>query len=340
MRAVTVLPGGGLGVVDKPEPTAGEGEVVIAVERCGICGSDLHMKASGLIGPGAVMGHEFCGRVVDSGSGPDKIAEGTLVSVLPAGRCGVCAMCTSGRSELCPAQGATSIGLGFNDGAYAELCKAPARSCYAMPAGMTVDQGALVEPYAVALHAVRRSQVAADPSLKVAVIGAGPIGLLTVAALRGEGATNVVVAERADVRADLASTVGASAVVRDVSKLATAFGGEQPDVVFDCAGSVATPPLALEVVRAGGEIVLVGVVNIGETLNMPGLLWIIKQVDVRSSIAYTNTEFGESVDAVAAGAIDPSVLVSETRPLEAADASFEDLAAGRAVKLLLSPALG
>lgn len=339
MRAVTVLPGGALGVVDKPEPSAGEGEVVVAVERCGICGSDLHLRSSGLIGPGAVMGHEFCGRVVDRGSGVEGLAEGSMVSVLPAGRCGTCAMCTSGRSELCPAQGMTSIGLGFNDGAYAELCKVPARSCYPMPSTMSVERGAVVEPFAVALHAVRRSRVAADAGLKIGVIGAGPIGLLTVAALRREGATHVAVAERAEVRAELATAMGAASVVREAGALAGAFGGEQPDVIFDCAGSPATPPLALEAVRAGGEIVLVGVVDIGQTLDMPGLLWIVKEVDVLSSIAYTDEEFGEAVDAVAAGAVDTSVLVSETRPLDAADASFADLAAGRAVKLLLSPAL-
>ncbi|MDQ1402617.1 MAG: (R,R)-butanediol dehydrogenase / meso-butanediol dehydrogenase / diacetyl reductase [Actinomycetota bacterium] len=340
MRAVSVLPGGELAVVDKPDPTPGEGEVVIAVERCGICGSDLHLKSSGLIGPGAVMGHEFCGRVVDRGAGTDGVAEGDLVSVLPSGRCGVCALCVSGRSELCPAQAMTAIGLGFNDGAYAEFCKAPVRSCYPIPDGMTVEQGALVEPYAVALHAVHRSRVVADPGLKVGVIGAGPIGLLTVAALRGEGATNVVVAERAEMRAELASSMGAASLVSNAGALATAFGGEQPDVIFDCAGSPLTPPLALEAVTAGGEIVLVGVVDIGQTLDMPGLLWIIKQVDVRSSIAYTDEEFGQSVDAVAKGVIDPAVLVSDTRPLAAAQASFDDLAAGRAVKLLLSPALG
>jgi (R,R)-butanediol dehydrogenase/meso-butanediol dehydrogenase/diacetyl reductase len=209
-----------------------------------------------------------------------------------------------------------------------------------MPAGMTVEQGALVEPYAVALHAVRRSRVASEPSLKVGVIGAGPIGLLTVAALRAEGATIVTVAERAEMRAELATSVGATSVVADAGRLATAFGGEPPDVIFDCAGSPVTPPLALEAVRAGGEIVLVGVVDIGQTLDMNGLLWIIKEVDVRSSIAYTDDEFAESVQAVAKGVIDPAVLVSDTRPLDAAQASFEDLAAGRAVKVLLSPALG
>ena len=336
MKAVA-FDSGTLVVVDKPEPSPGDGEVVVAVERCGICGSDLHFKASGMLPPGAVMGHEFAGRIAAVGDGVNGLVEGQSVAVLPAGRCdGSCPSCSRGRTALCVQQGATSIGLGFRDGAYAELVRTGASTCHPMPEGMSFEQGALVEPYAVGLHAVRRS--AAGPGRAVAVIGAGPIGLMTLAALHAEGVTDVVVAERSESRAALAAELGAT-VVDEASRLSSAGGGAL-DVVFDCAGVVATPPLALEQVRAGGQVVLVGAVNPGEMLQMPGLLWLVKEVDVLPSIGYETAEFAEAVTAVAVGTVDASRLVSDVRPLAAAEQSFADLAApGGPVKVMLDPTL-
>src|SRR5436309_4423152 len=130
MRAVAMTPDGTLEVVDKPEPEAGPGEVVVAVERCGICGSDLHIKSSGMLPPGAVMGHEFAGTVAQRGDGVDELAEGQRVSVLPALQCGMCDMCKAGKGQLCANQAGTALGLGTNDGAYAEYVRVPALSCY------------------------------------------------------------------------------------------------------------------------------------------------------------------------------------------------------------------
>jgi (R,R)-butanediol dehydrogenase/meso-butanediol dehydrogenase/diacetyl reductase len=328
---------GTLEVVDKPEPTAGPTDVVVAVERCGICGSDLHLKHARLLPPGAVMGHEFGGTVLAAGEQVTNVREGERVAVLPAERCGTCALCTSGRSEICPTQMMTSIGLGFRDGAYAEQVLAAAKSCFPLPDGMTADQAALVEPYAVALHAVRRSAAARAGVSTAAVIGAGPIGLFTLAALRNEGVEAVAIAERSESRAAIADQLGATHVVAEAGRLGTVLG-QPPDVVFDCAGVPATAPIALEAVRSGGQVVLVGVVNPGEMLAMPGTLWIVKEVDVLSALAYTDDEFGEAVQAVASGAVDPAQVVSDVRPLDAAEASFTELTQpGGPVKVLLSP---
>jgi (R,R)-butanediol dehydrogenase/meso-butanediol dehydrogenase/diacetyl reductase len=226
----------------------------------------------------------------------------------------------------------------MHDGGYAELVRAPARSCFVLPEGMTSEQAALVEPFAVALHAVRRSRAAGGRGAQtVGIIGAGPIGLFTLAALRREGVTDIAVAERNEGRAAIADRMGATTVVSDAAKLGAALG-EPPEVVFDCAGVTATPPLALEIARMGGQVVLVGVVNPGDMLAMPGLLWVVKEVDVVPSIAYTIDEFAESVDAVAARAVDPDIVVSDVRPLEAAEQSFHDLVQPDGpVKVLLSP---
>ena len=335
MRAVAFTADGTLEVVDRPEPTPGPLDVVVQVERCGICGSDLHLKQARLLPPGAVMGHEFGGSVVAVGDEVTDVVEGQRVAVLPADRDRTCAACEAGKDHLCGLQFMTGIGLGMNDGGYAELVRAPARSCFPLPDRMTSDQAALVEPFAVALHGVRRSR--ARKGTTAAVIGAGPIGLLTLAALQREGVTDIAVAERSDSRAAIAEQMGASVVVGDAPALGSALG-EPPEVVFDCAGVTATPPIALEVARMGGQIVLVGVVNPGDMLAMPGLLWVVKEVDVLPSIAYTIDEFAESVAAVAAGAVDAGVIVSDVRPLEAAEQSFADLVQpGGPVKVLLSP---
>ena len=337
MRAVAFTAEGTLEVVEKPEPIAGPTDVVVAVERCGICGSDLHVKQARLLPPGAVMGHEFGGTVLSVGGAVNNVVPGQRVAVLPAERCGTCPLCTSGRGEICPTQMTTALGLGFRDGAYAEQVLAAATSCFPLPDGMTSEQAALVEPYAVALHAVRRSASAHGRASTAAVIGAGPIGLFTLAALRNEGVEAVAVAERSPSRAAMADRMGAAAVVEQARRLAAVLG-DQPDVVFDCAGVAETAPVALEVVRSGGQVVLVGVVNPGDMLAMPGTLWIIKEVDVLSALAYTDDEFEEAVAAVAAGAVDADVVVSDVRPLEAAEASFAELTQpGGPVKVLLSP---
>ncbi|HZQ29221.1 MAG TPA: alcohol dehydrogenase catalytic domain-containing protein [Acidimicrobiales bacterium] len=332
MRAVAVQADGALAVVDKPEPTPGPGEVLVQVERCGICGSDLHLRNSGFIPPGAVMGHEFAGTVIAG-----DLPAGTRVAVLPSGRDGTCEQCRAGKSHLCPAQAMTAIGLGLNDGAYAELVRAPARSCIPVPDGMSFEQGALVEPYAVALHAVRRSRAAA-PNANVGVIGAGPVGLLTIAALRHHGVERITVAERSETRAAAAAALGPNVQVTDDASRLLRTAGDPFDVIFDAAGVTTTLPIALEATTPGGQLVLVGVVDIGEMYAMPGMLWVIKEVDVLPSIAYTDDEFREAVDHVAGGAVPTETVVSDIRPLDAAEASFQDLVRpGGPVKVLLSP---
>lgn len=337
MRALAFT-AGDLDVVDKPDPEPGRDEVVVRVARCGICGSDLHLAASGLLPAGSVMGHEFAGTVEAVGSDVRGLSPGDRIAAMPTGRCdGSCPACSRGRTALCGSQGARSIGLGLNDGAYAELVRVLATSCFRLPPQMSFDTGALVEPYAVALHAVRRSGVTSDTG-PVAIIGAGPIGLLLLAALRYAGITDVVVAEPSATRAALAASFGAGDVFKDARALVSR--PEPAAVVFDCAGVAATTPVAVEAARPGGTVVLVGAVNPGETLPMPGLLWLVKEVDVIPALGYETAEFGEAVEHLAAGAVDESALVSEVIPLERGADAFAALGRpGGPVKVMFDPIL-
>jgi threonine dehydrogenase-like Zn-dependent dehydrogenase len=340
VRAVALGDAGRLEVVDKDQPVAGPGEVIVAVERCGICGSDLHLRTSGLLPLGAVMGHEFAGTVVETGENGTSDASGPglgqRVAVLPARRCGTCDACRRGKTHLCSAQFFSAIGLGLNDGAYAEYVRVPATSCHVLPAHMTPEQGALVEPYAVALHAVGRSRAVGNRDLTVGIIGAGPIGLMCLAALVRAGTRSLVVAERSSLRARVAEAMGAT-VVEDARRLGQAAASPL-DVVFDAAGSLETPALAIETVRPGGQVVMVGTPGPGQAVPMPGLVWVVKEVDVMPSIAYTDEEFAAAVADVAAGALDSDLVVSDVRPLDAAHRSFEELSGpGAPVKVMLAP---
>ena len=341
MRAVALTSEGGLEVVDRPEPKPGPGEVVVAVERCGICGSDLHLKASGMLPAGAVLGHEFAGTIAARGEdAPARLAEGLRVAVLPAGRCGRCDMCRAGRDNLCLAQPLTAIGLGVNDGANAEYVKVPAASCHLLPPHVAAEPGALVEPYAVALHAVRTSRlpgaVEAGTGPSVGIVGAGTIGLMCLAAARRAGATRLAVAEPDEVRRAVAESMGA-AVVPDASRLGHALDGPL-DVVFEAAGAPLTPAMAVQAARPGGQVVLLGVPGTGQQIAMPGLVWLIKEVDVVTSMAYTSEEFATAVGHVASGAVDAVVAESDVRPLEDGPRSFDELGRpGGPVKVLLAP---
>lgn len=336
MRAAAVTANGQLAPIERPEPVPGPGEAVVAVERCGVCGSDLHLLDSGMVPQGAVLGHEFGGTIITAaadGSGP---AKGQRVAVLPARRCGACPACTTGRGNLCPLQMTTSIGLGRHDGAYAEQVAVPASSCHVVPTAATSAQLALAEPYAVALHAIGRSRLRTDQDLAVAVIGAGSVGLMCMAALVQAGVRAIAVAEPRQARADAAKAMGAAAV-NGAGDLARALG-RPPDVVFEATGAAAAPGQAVEAAAPGGQVVLLGVGAPGGQLAMPGLLWVVKEVDVAPSIAYTDAEFAQAVVAVTGGAVDQVAGRAEVRPLSDAQGAIDDLRSATApVKVLFDP---
>ena len=334
MRAAVLTAEGRLAVAEVDDPEPGPGEVLVAVDRCGICGSDLHLRRAGVLPAGTIMGHELSGRVVARGDGGGP-AEGARVAVFPSAPCGSCRTCLEGRHEICLQLAPTAVGLGPVPGGYAEAMVAATASCFPLPDAVGPELGALTEPYAVGLHAVRRSGV--RPGDPVGVIGAGPIGLTTLAALRAEGVGDVVVAERNPRRRAAAGAVGATAVVEDATRIDGALG-EQPAVVFECAGAALTTSLALQLVRPGGTVALVGVAGFEDPLSLVGAMLVIKEVDVVPCLAYTLEEFGTAVDHLAAGALDPGAVVSEVRPLEDAEAAFADLERPDGpVKLLLAP---
>jgi 2-desacetyl-2-hydroxyethyl bacteriochlorophyllide A dehydrogenase len=312
--------------VDTPEPEAGQ--VRVRVEACGICGSDLHMLPSPSLPPGAVMGHEFAGVIDAVGDGVEGYGAGDRVCVYP--------FRPVDHHDL---QVALETGLGMSEhpGAYAEAVIAEQSMLWRLPEGMGFDQGALVEPLAVALHALNVSECV--PTAPAAVIGAGPIGVMTAVAVRARGGERIVVIEKNERRRARAEALGFPAVGLDDVHMRTLeeLGGEAPRTVFECAGNPAAPNLAIELVAASGCVVLLGVLE--EPVAVSQLLLMLKEAQIRSSFAYRPSDFDEALALIQAGQVPTDELITGREPLARAQECFDDLLSPETehLKVLLMP---
>ena len=337
MRALEVTEERGLAEAELPDPAPGSGEVSIEVAFCGICGSDLHMLPSPAIAPGTVMGHEFSGRVAAVGDGVERLSKDARVCVLPMDPCGACPACLAGNEHLCVEMPVRGHGLGGRSGAFAERVLAPAENVFELPDSVSDEQGALVEPLSVGVHAVRLAE--ADPEDPVVVLGAGPIGVMTALALRAQGFERVVVVEPGEPRRERIAALGFEAVPLEGVHEATVkrLGSELPAAVLECAGHPSALGLALELVRPAGVVVAAGVLEEPVPLNQ--LLLILKEVRVIGSFAYRREDFAEALELVASGAIPADELITEVASLDRAQELFDELRrpGTEQLKVLLRP---
>jgi (R,R)-butanediol dehydrogenase/meso-butanediol dehydrogenase/diacetyl reductase len=317
--------GRALTIEERPEPKPGPTELVLRVKSCGICGSDLH--AADLppgLPSGTVMGHEFAGEVVEVGSEAKSLWKpGDRVCALPALGCGKCKACLTGDVILC--QTLRGTGLGQVPGAYAEYVLAGAAETLRLPAGVTFQEGALVEPLSVGLHAVNAAKLEAGE--RVMVIGAGPIGLAVTAWARFFGARTVVVNERAPGRIALAGKFGATSVT-DVSKeepvaAFTREAGGPPDVIFECVGAPGLLQQCIGMVRPRGRVVVVGVCMQPDTI-FP-VMAVVKEIELRFVVAYRRQDFELTVEMLDRGRIPGREMVTDVVSLSAFPSAFEAL---------------
>lgn len=248
-----------------PMPAPGAGEVLLKVKVVGVCGSDVHYYAEGRIGDQVVdapiiMGHEFSATLVELGEGVEGLHVGQLVAVEPAISCGRCEQCQLGNPNLC--RDIRFCGTPPVNGVFAEYAVMPAENCFPLPEGISPEEGALLEPLGVALHAVNLSHLKVGDT--VAVLGAGPIGLLIAAVAKNAGASAVYVTEPLAYRRNFASQYAADAVIDPgqqdpVGEIMRLTGGRGVDVAFEAAGAVDTPQQAAEMVRYGGKVILAGI---------------------------------------------------------------------------------
>jgi len=326
----------------RPRPALGPGDVRLRVTLCGICGSDMHEYLDGphaipvgaahaLSGAAApvVLGHEFSGVILEAGSASD-LAVGQRVAVEPVYRCGSCAACRRGDYNLCAHMGFAGL---MGHGGMAEEAVVPRYMLHPLPDQVTDRQAAVLEPAAVALHALRRSRLAVGES--VAVVGAGPIGLLLVQLAATAGARRIVVSDISDARLARARLLGATEIVNtSVHDLPQTAAGV--DVAFEAVGIQAALDDAIGSVRKGGRVVLVGL--FGERARVDAFDLVNREVDIVPSCGYRHV-YPDLIGMIAAGIVDPSLIVTrQIRLDEAVTQGFRMLAERTDdVKVLVSP---
>jgi L-iditol 2-dehydrogenase len=338
MRSLVFVGPGRMELQDRPDPKPGPGEVAVAVRAAGICGSDVHgyLGITGRRRPGVVMGHEASGDVVEVGAGVTSVRPGDRVALRSILPCGHCERCRRGETNICPNR--QGLGMQF-DGAHADRIVLPERMLLVIPDALTYTDGALIEPLAVAMHAVNRTPF--DLMDTVVVIGAGAIGLLTVVAARLRGAGPIFVTDRSDHRLAMARSLGADhainvetadpvAIVRDVT------GGRGADAVFEAVGIAATVAQSLATARAGGQVTWIG--NLLPTVDLSMQELVTRELTLRGAYTFTE-EFEQAAEAIATGRVDVTSLVERTAPLDDAVELFRQLGAAEldAVKVILLP---
>lgn len=313
-----------------PIPQREAGWATIKVDYCGICGTDLniyggeHPRAKGPL----VMGHEFAGTLVDH---PDMKA-GTPVTVRPILSCGTCEPCTKGFSHVC--ENLKLIGID-RDGAMAEYVNAPIDEIIPLPEGISTKHGALVEPLAVGVHAVRESDF--KPGDQVVVFGAGPIGMCTAVALQLLGARKVIIVEVQEYRLQLAQRIGFSVInpIEDhvIDKIRSYMGGTLADLVFDCAAHPSVAEALVGVTKVRGQIVLVGTYKKPAALDLQNITF--KEISVKGTRVYTKKDYEIALDLLVKD-YDFEQLITHEIQLHDIQSGIEMLQQGKAVKVIVS----
>jgi len=339
MRAAVLRNGRMIERDDVPEPVPDQGQVLVAVKACGICGSDLHFAKHGgdvlelndrIEGFGGFsgmnidlnrdvfMGHEFSAEVLEGGPDTDVPAPGTLVTSLPV---------------LVSATGVEPIVYSNNTiGGYAERMLLSAPLLTPIPNGLDVRHAALTEPMAVGLHAVNKSAI--EPGETALVLGCGPIGIAIIAALRHRNVETVVAADYSSKRRTLAETMGATMTVDPAD--GSPFDSTSPAVVFEAVG---VPGIIDDILRrapVGARVVVAGVCMEADAIHP--YFAIAKQINVQFVLAYEPTEFTDCLRAIAEGDIDVAPMITGEVDLSGVGAAFDDLAHPDAhCKILVTP---
>ncbi len=329
MKALVLSEYKHLDVVDiaKPQPTADE--LLIRIEACGICGSDVHGYdgSTGRRLPPIVMGHEAAGTVEGIGSAVSGFKPGDRVTFDSTVFCGRCFFCLRGQVNLCDNR--EVIGVSTPQfrrmGAFAEYVTVPSGIAYHLPANMPFPHAALIEALSVAVHAVSLTSISLEDT--VLVVGAGMIGLLALQAAMLAGAGRVFVMDLDDTRLELAHTLGATGTLNSrnagaISDLLALTGGRGADAVLECVGSSATVKLAVDAARKGGTVTLVG--NIAPTVELGLQSVVTRQIRLQGSCA-SSGEYPACISLMSRGAIRVEPLLSAVAPLEDGAAWFHRL---------------
>jgi threonine dehydrogenase-like Zn-dependent dehydrogenase len=320
-------------IQDRPEPDLVEGEVILHIDAVGICGSDMHAYHGHdpRRKPGLVLGHEFCGTVIESASPLYK--KGTRVTGNPLITCGVCEYCVQGRNNLCSHR--TMVGM-TRPGAFADQMSIPAASLIDIPKDMSPVHAAVTEPAATALHAINLSmKVLVRPlqECRILILGGGAIGMLSALLLKNYGCTDLTVAEVNHLRR---KQLEDHAKVKTYNPKETNPEVDSYDYVIDAVGSKITRITAIKSVKAGGVVMHIGLQDWASEIDMRRIT--LAEITLLGTYTYTTADLRATVSAIYRGAFGDLTWV-DVRTLNDGPQAFQDLDQGRAAsaKVILCP---
>ena len=333
-----------LEVTETANPTIGDDEVLIRVEACGICGSDVHGYdgSSGRRIPPIVMGHEAAGTITAVGSRVKGLSAGDRITLDSTVYCGQCANCLRGLINLCDQRQVLGVSCGEyrRAGAFAEYVAAPARIVHKLPDSISFPEASMLEAVAVAMHAVSLAET--PPDSTALVIGAGTIGLLILQALRAAGCSKVFITDVDSSRLKLASDLGATETILadadTLTQLLKLTHGAGVDVALEAVGRTETIKTSIQSVRKGGTVVLVG--NISPEVVIPLQVVVSRQIRLQGSCASAG-EYPRAIELMARADIRVKPLISAIAPLEDGPRWFERLYTGEPnlMKVVLAPGM-
>jgi L-iditol 2-dehydrogenase len=311
LRATMASPGK-IEFTEAPRPTLGDHDVLLRIRRIGICGSDIHVyhgKHPYTSYP-VVQGHEFCGVVAEIGLDVQSFRPGDLVTAPPQLVCGECLPCREGRYHICE----NLKVIGFQaPGVAQEFFCFPESALLKLPASFTPEVGALVEPTAVAIHAVSRA--GSVSGLDVLVLGAGPIGNLVAQVAAWSGGRRILIADLSDTRLEIARRCGITNTFNPREgclddRVAEVFGSKRADVTFECVGCAQTANQAIRCVRKGGVVIVVGVFGECPPIDL-GLVQ-DRELEMRGSLMYCRHDYEDAIRCLADGGIASDPLLTRT----------------------------
>jgi NADPH2:quinone reductase len=339
MRAAVLTADGEIEVQSKERPEPGAGDVVVRVGACGVCMTDYHIYHGAFdANPPVVLGHESAGEVVAAGEDVTNVEAGERVAINPTIPCGACEFCRQGRESLCRnARTVGGAGDDILDGSFAEYVRVPATSVE--PTGdLSFSRAAFAEPLACCVHGADRAPITSGDT--VAIVGAGPIGLLLMQVYRNRGASEIVVSELDDERRELALELGADYVVDPeegdpVEQVEDLVG--KADVAAEVVGAIPTIEQTRGMTKRGGETLIFGVPPQGETMEIEPFEVYYREMDFIGTYSLTGDSFRRAVRLLANERIEVDALATEELGLGGLPTAFERMERSEGLKKLIVP---
>jgi len=321
-----------------PEP--GEGQVLVKVSACGVCGTDVHIyhggKGSAEVVPPVILGHEFSGHIVKLGSGVTGLEEGQLITVDPNIYCGKCRPCRQGQKQMCHHMRAVGVNM---DGGFADYCLVPYAQCVPVPEGTDPELAVLAEPLACCLHGIDR--VGIRPGENVLVIGGGTIGQIMLQLARLAGAAKVVLSEPVEIRRELAVRLGADAAIDPLhedlpQRLSELLSRDGADVVIECVGNPRTSAQAIDAAAGCGRVMLFGVPNPDAVLQTKMHPIFQKELTIMGSFVNPDTH-SRAVALLSSGQLKLKELITHRFPVSQLEEAIKMQTGTQSIKVLVKP---